>query len=176
MHLVIDGYNLIRRSPVFRAAEAEDLEMGRQVLIEYLEIYRCLKRRLEAKQIKITVVFDGERSFHLSTQKERVKGINVVYSGLGEKADDVIKRMVQRDPNLVVVTSDREIVNFAERCQAVSIEAEEFLAKLEMAYYMDLKGAEEEEYAERHIAPSKKGPSFRLSKRKKKKQRILKKL
>ena len=171
MQLIIDGYNLIRQSPLLRAAEAESLEAGREALLEYLEVYRRLKHH------KITVVFDGEKSFHLSLQKEKVKGITVIYSGLGEKADDVIKRMVQKDHNVVVITSDREIIDFAERHQATAILAQEFLPKLEMAYYMEVKGVVREGEEVLHpISPVKKGPSRRPPKRKKKKQRVLSKL
>jgi predicted RNA-binding protein with PIN domain len=171
MQLIIDGYNLIRQSPLFRMAEAKSLEAGREALLAYLEAYRRLKHH------KITVVFDGEKSFHLSLQQEKVGGITVIYSGLGEKADEVIKRLVQKDHNVVVITSDREIIDFAERHQATAILAQEFLPKLEMAYYMEVKGvAEDEEEISRPISPVKKGPSRRLSKRKKKKQKVLSKL
>ncbi|CAD7778116.1 MAG: YacP-like NYN domain protein [Candidatus Methanoperedenaceae archaeon GB50] len=64
MELVIDGYNVIRQSPVFKKAEQEGLEVGRETLIKYLEAYRKLKKH------KITVVFDGQNAAHLSIQKK----------------------------------------------------------------------------------------------------------
>jgi len=169
MELIIDGYNLIRQSAVFKRAEAESLEAGRDILVAYLEAYRKIKKH------KITVVFDGEKSFHLSIQREKIKGITVVYSGLGEKADDVIKRMLLHKQDVIVVSSDREIMEFAERHRATAISAQEFLPRLEMAFYCDLKG-EEETVVPSTIAPVKKGPARRLSKRKRKKQKVLKKL
>jgi len=86
MKLVIDGYNLIRQSPTLSQIELESLEAGREALIRYLQAYRRLKRH------DITVVFDGEHGKHLSLQKEKVGAITVIYSGRGQKADDVLWR------------------------------------------------------------------------------------
>ena len=168
MELVIDGYNVIRQSPVFKKAEQEGLEVGRETLIKYLEAYRKLKKH------KITVVFDGENAAHLSIQKERIAGISVIYSPYGQTADEIIKRMVMKNSNLVVVTSDREIIDFVQRHRATSIPTTEFIPRLEMAFYSEIKGVEEDTPSS--IAPIKKGPSRRLSKRQRKKQRVLKKM
>jgi len=54
LHLIIDGYNLIRQSPWLSLLDARDLEAGREALLQSLADYR--QRRL---QHKITVVFDG---------------------------------------------------------------------------------------------------------------------
>ena len=83
--------------------------------------------------------------------------------------------MLLHKQDVIVVSSDREIMDFAERHQATAVSAQEFLPKLEMALYCNLKGEVEEEIPST-IAPVKKGPARRLSKRKRKKQKALKKL
>ena len=40
MHLIIDGYNLIRQSDVLRAHERRGLEAGRKALLHMLAGYR----------------------------------------------------------------------------------------------------------------------------------------
>ncbi|MEQ8213875.1 MAG: NYN domain-containing protein, partial [Smithellaceae bacterium] len=53
MHIIIDGYNLIRQSDSLRRYERQSLEAGRQALISRLIEYKRKKGH------KITVVFDG---------------------------------------------------------------------------------------------------------------------
>ena len=167
MKLVIDGYNLIRQSPTLSQIELESLEAGREALIRYLQAYRRLKRH------DITVVFDGEHGKHLSLQKEKIGAITVIYSGRGQKADDVIKEIVERQSNLIVISSDKEIVSFAERHNANAVLSAEFISKLEMAIYG--KGTTKGGHPSK-IVPKKKGPSRRLSKRERRRLRVLKKL
>ena len=40
IHLIIDGYNLIRQSPELLAQESQDLSWGRDALLEKLAAYR----------------------------------------------------------------------------------------------------------------------------------------
>ena len=167
MKLIIDGYNLIRQSPALSEAELESLEAGRAILIKYLQAYRRLKR------YDITVVFDSEHGEHLSLQKEEIGGISVIYSARGQKADDVIKEIVERESNLIVVSSDKEIILFAEHHNASAVLSTEFMSKLEMAIYgkRTVKKTRPSE-----IVPKKKGPAHRLSKRERRKLRALRKL
>ena len=53
LHLIIDGYNIIRQSPELLSKESQDLRWGREALLEKLAAYRRLKKH------PITVVFDG---------------------------------------------------------------------------------------------------------------------
>ena len=53
MHIIVDGYNLIRQSDTFRHSERKSLEEGRNALIRSLAGYRKLRGH------RITVVFDG---------------------------------------------------------------------------------------------------------------------
>jgi len=49
------------------------------------------------KPCRITVVFDGWQGGWNTEKEERKKGIELIYSKLGEKADEVIKRLAQRE-------------------------------------------------------------------------------
>ena len=56
MHILIDGYNLIRQSINLRRFERQSLEAGRKALIAWLSEYR------NRKDHRITVVFDSWES------------------------------------------------------------------------------------------------------------------
>jgi len=103
LRIIIDGYNFIRQSPTLRPYDEEDLARGREKLIGMLSSYRMLKPN------PMTVVFDGWNAGTGTEHHSREKGIDIVYSKKGEKADEVIKRLVlQSREELIVVTSDGE--------------------------------------------------------------------
>lgn len=106
-------------------------------------------------------------------QKERTRGIELIYSKVGEKADEVIKRLIrEKGAGAVVVTSDREISRFAEKISVPVIPSEQFQERMERASFQQEKEVEEEE--ERGI--QRKGPSRRLSKKDRRLKQALKKL
>ena len=172
VHIVIDGYNLIRQSPTFSVIDRRSLEEGRDVLLECLASYKKVKRH------PITVVFDGTGADTHMEQSTRWKGIRILFSRPGELADTVIKRIAARErERAIVVTSDREIADFAARHGAASIDSIEFENKINMATHTDpdLMGFSEEEEG---WTPTtrKKGPSRRSSKRDRKKRTKTRKL
>ncbi|MFA5181895.1 MAG: NYN domain-containing protein [Syntrophales bacterium] len=121
MHIIIDGYNLIRQSEHLRRAEKFTLEEGRHSLIRFLIPYR------ERKGHRLTVVFDGWDGGSFREERDREGGIDIIYSRKGEKADDLIKRMAERSGDeLVVVTSDRDIGHFVERCGGTVVTSQIF--------------------------------------------------
>jgi hypothetical protein len=172
MHIVVDGYNLIRQSPHFSRLERQDLEFGRQALVEALAAYKKIK------PYTITVVFDGRDAPVGMPRRDRRNGIELRYSGPGELADAVIKRMASREgQGMMVVSSDHEVVHFAMARGAGIIGAAEFEERLHMAQMMAGKGAVVAEPAEGWAATTKKrGPAKRLSKRQRQMQRKIDKL
>jgi predicted RNA-binding protein with PIN domain len=121
MHIIIDGYNLIRQSDRLRRAERVTLEEGRHSLIRFLTPYR------ERKGHRLTVVFDGWEGGSFQEERDREGGIDIIYSRKGEKADDLIKRMAERSGDeLIVVTSDRDIGHFVERCGGTVVASQTF--------------------------------------------------
>jgi uncharacterized protein len=165
MHIIVDGYNLIRQSDTFRQAERKSLEEGRNALIRSLAGYRKLRGH------RITVVFDGWVGGSPREERDLAGGVEIIYSRLGEKADEVIKRLLQAgSEEIMVVTSDREIAGFAARRGKTSIASAAFASLLDGAaagpVSDDPPQTEDEDDEDRRTAAKKKGPSRRLSKQK----------
>ena len=170
MHLIIDGYNVIRQSPQLQLLDAMDLQAGREALLELLAHYRSRSHH------RITVVFDGWLHGDLREGRDRQQGILIIYSRRGERADEVIKRLLHAErERALVVTSDREIQVCAEQVKASWINAGQF----ELSYLHDpARATEPEAETGSSLArgTQKKGPARRLSKRQRQRQQRLKKL
>ena len=168
MHLIIDGYNLLHVNRTLVPLNPIHLQRERERLVDQLSAYRGLR------QIEITVVFDGWQGGWSTEKKERKKGISLVFSKLGEKADEVIKRLVrEKGSGVTVVTSDREISRYVERMAIAVIPADQFKEKMENAL---LKGEKDFQEEDERGGEKKKGPSRMLSKKEKRMRSALKKL
>jgi predicted RNA-binding protein with PIN domain len=172
LHIIVDGYNLIRNSPALEALERQDIQLGREALVEILAVYKKVKRH------KITVVFDGADAPVFSQSHDRVKGITVRFSRSGETADDVIKRMAAHErEKALIVSSDREIVAAAAACLAATIGTAEFEQKLLMAGVDGGGGSQEDNDAGvRPFSTQKKGPRRRAPKSRRRNRRRIDKL
>ena len=165
-NILIDGYNLIGIAHI-------NLEQARQDLIQRLCQYVNIKKHA------LTVVFDGWKDGQEVETKQRVGNITVIYSSLGEKADFVIKKVLSAHSQFwIVVSSDREIYDFAEKNHFIALKAEEFETRLNAACH-----AKEEDIVEGRweedldLTPAgKKGNPRKLSQKKKRKAEALKKL
>ena len=173
LHLIIDGYNLIRQSAELTPLDRQGLEFGRDALVDKLVAYRRVRKH------KITIVFDGSATYFFPDGETSWKGINVKFTRHGETADSMIKKMVSRErERAIVVSSDNEVVGFAAAHGAVTIPSEEFEEKLLMAEAMG-EGRFEEEG---RVSPKpesgtkKKGPSRKLPKRQRRARQKIKKL
>jgi predicted RNA-binding protein with PIN domain len=120
VHWLIDGYNLIRRSPELSAREREGLEAGRRALCE------LLSRAARARHDEFTVVFDGAGEGSAAG----LAGVRVVFSSAREDADRVLARLAAAQGG-AVVSSDREVLRTARRVGAIAITADAFLARIE---------------------------------------------
>jgi len=127
--IIIDGYNLIRQSSTLRSYNSQELTKGREELIEMLAQYRTLKHH------PIVVVFDGWQEGNLTEKRTKKKEIDIIYSKRGEKADEVIKRLVSNSKDeLIVVTSDREITHFCQSRRCEVITSPSFEEKMELSF------------------------------------------
>lgn len=163
MHIIVDGYNLIRQSDTFRQSERKKLEEGRNALIRSLSGYRKLRGH------RITVVFDGWEGGSPVEERDLVGGVEIIYSRLGEKADEVIKRLLAKgDEEILVVTSDREIATFAIRRGKSAIASAAFDERLERgeagSSAADAPGEEDGGDDDDRPGMKRKGPARRLSK------------
>ena len=121
MDIIIDGYNLIRQSDRLRRYERQSLEAGRRALIMNLAEYQKIRKH------KITIVFDGWKNGEAEEERDRQAGIDIIYSRLGEKADEVIKRIADKSINeTVVVSSDREIASYITRLGQTALSSLDF--------------------------------------------------
>lgn len=126
-HLVIDGYNVLgARGHV--GAEGGEGAAAREALLRDLAAYR------QGKRHPITVVFDGWQHGLGAEHREHRSGIEVVYSRRGQRADQVIQRMSEEyGADCAIVSSDREVADFARARGAFVIGAVEFEARLREA-------------------------------------------
>jgi uncharacterized protein len=162
MHIIIDGYNLIRQSASLRVHERRGLDEGRNELIKRLSIYHRDRKH------RITIIFDGWQGGSIQEERDRYGAIEIIYSKLGEKADDVIKRIVQtnRGEDIVVVTSDRDIASFVTHRGKVVISAQEFEDKMSKPAAVTMKETIDNDDEPDRKNTRKKGPSRKLSKSK----------
>ena len=121
MRWLIDGYNVIRRSPELSSRERESLEAGRHALC------RLLGQTARARGDQFTVVFDGAGG----GGSAGMEGVRVIFSSARESADRVLARMAAQGG--AVVSNDREVRRAAARAGAIAITADEFLPRLEAA-------------------------------------------
>jgi predicted RNA-binding protein with PIN domain len=171
IHIIIDGYNLIRQSTTLSILDQQDIMLGRDRWVDILADYRKIKPH------RITVVFDGRHSPALLQNRDRKKGIAIRFSRRGESADDVIKRMARKErERALVVSSDMEVVNSVAACGAATISAPRFENKIAMAVEVDGLKTEDENHSDRIPTAKKKGPSRRLSKKQRRNRMKIKKL
>ena len=160
IHLIVDGYNLIRQSGILSPLDQQNLQSGRDALIELLAKYKKIKHH------KITVVFDGINAPSIIPSRDYISGIRIKFSNMGESADTVIKRMAARErEKAVIVSSDRDIIDSVVSSGAATIHSPLFEEKMVMAEYMDMKGMVKEDNSGWIPTTKKKGPSRRLSKK-----------
>ncbi len=168
MHLIIDGYNLLHADRSLAHVNSTRLQWGRERLIARLSTYQKMK------SCGLTVVFDGWQEGWATETTEKKKGVEIIFSRKGEKADEVIKRLVkEKGSGTVVITSDREVATFAQRTGVAVISSEQFREKLEKANSPTIEeGGSEEEVR----GGKKKGPARRLSKKEKRARAASRKL
>lgn len=176
MHIIIDGYNLIRQSDVLRLHERQGLEAGRKALVHLLSGYR------RDRGHRITIIFDGWIGGPSQEERDREAGIDIIYSRRGEKADEVIKRLARRHTDeMIVVTSDRSIMDAVLRAGVTAVSSREFEARIRQARGTPVRdpavpGKDEHDDDDSPRGTKKKGPSHRSSRRERLKQRGMDKL
>jgi predicted RNA-binding protein with PIN domain len=132
IHIIIDGYNLIRQSTTLSRLDQQDIMLGRDALVDMLAAYRKIKPH------RITVVFDGHHGPAFSQQRDQKKGIAIRFSRGGESADDLIKRMAFKEKEkALVVSSDQEVADSAAANGAATISAPQFEGKIGMAVQLE---------------------------------------
>ena len=128
IHIIIDGYNLIRQSGYLGSLERRNIQAGRDALVEMLAAYRRVKRH------NITVVFDGSSAPCDFPSRDRIQGVSIVFSRCGELADAVIKRMAAKEKEkAIVVSSDLDIIRHSAAFGCATLSSPVFEQKLILA-------------------------------------------
>jgi len=171
IHIIIDGYNLIRQSSSLGPLDHQDLQLGREALVDLLSKYKRIKHH------KITVVFDGTNALSFSGHRDYISGIEIIFSRSGESADSVIKKIAAGEKEkALVVSSDRDVADSSYLSGAAVIGSVEFEKKLEMAAYSDDFNIDGQDEVGWIPTTKKKGPSRRLKKRNRQSKAKIKKL
>ena len=125
-HLIIDGYNLLGAGGQIVRDGRHDGETVRETLIQTLGRYR------QKVGHPITLVFDAWQQVGGTQRDESRAGVTVIFSRQGEKADQVIQRMIREyGSDCVVVSSDHEVIDTARSHRAMIIRSQEFWPKLQ---------------------------------------------
>ena len=121
--VIVDGYNLILRSPRLKPGPRRTLRESRDKLVN------LLSWMMGANDVRYLVVFDGAEAGGRDEPGGRVQ---VTYSRPPDKADDVIRRLVEQkvggDEAITVVTADIEVARHARAMGADVSLADLFLA------------------------------------------------
>jgi uncharacterized protein len=155
-HIVVDGYNYMMRTVASSALDSSNMDLLRRTVLEKLARYK------KRKGAKVTVVFDAYNSCSPTRQRENYLGIDVVYSRENETADDVIIGWIREGrPGMVVVTSDRAIIDEAKRSGIA------FLTPhgLQEVIAGEARGKDEDLNEDRDVQPMKRGNPRKLPKK-----------
>jgi len=122
--VIVDGYNLILRTPALKPDKGRTLRQSRAKLLSLLSWTTDTR-------VRFIVVFDGADVRGRDSRQDRIE---VRYSKPPEKADDLIRALVadrvDREDGLTVVTSDLEIARHARALGADISMADLFVASL----------------------------------------------
>jgi predicted RNA-binding protein with PIN domain len=121
--VIIDGYNVILRTPQLRPGDSRTLRESRDKLVN------LLSWMMGGEHVHYLVVFDGAEGMGRDDRDGRVE---VRYSRPPDKADDVIRRLVEervgRVDQVTVVTADLEVARHARAMGATISLSDLFLA------------------------------------------------
>ena len=109
--IVIDGYNLILRSPAFRPGDRRDLAAARDKLVN------LLSWAVGRGEVEFIVVFDGAETGLGQARSSKSGRIAVHFSTPPQNADQLIEEIVEeledRGRTVTVVASDIEVARHA---------------------------------------------------------------
>ncbi len=116
-HYIIDGNNLIGKVKKLSELQKKDKQSAREQLVYFLQNY------FSGKKVKISLHFDGYENSRLSILNGKI-----IYSQ-SRTADEKIKDEISSSKNrreIVVVSSDNGIRDYAKACGCSLMTSEEF--------------------------------------------------
>ncbi|HTI97428.1 MAG TPA: NYN domain-containing protein [Dongiaceae bacterium] len=103
VRILVDGYSLLHNWPELAPGRARHSAAAREELIQWLTRYQ------DASHTPVTVFFDGTGAKRKGTADEFARQVEVLFSGTGQTADDLIERAAYRFREygeVLVVTDD----------------------------------------------------------------------
>ena len=121
-HFIIDGNNLIGKISSLQRLQRKDKQQSRVKLAFLIDNY------FQGKNAKVTIHFDGY-------EQEPIKLLNcsIIYSHKST-ADEKIKQQIESSnntKNIVVVTSDNNLREFAQVCSCTVSKSEDYAKQLQ---------------------------------------------
>jgi predicted RNA-binding protein with PIN domain len=119
--ILIDGYNFLWQDRLFRDEAIKGHDKGREAVLDWLA------KRPQLQAFDTTVVFDAYKTdaFHPAEHTER--GVRVVFTASGQRADDWIRAAASElGPAAIVVSSDVEVMRHAEKKGCGVLSSKEF--------------------------------------------------
>jgi predicted RNA-binding protein with PIN domain len=116
-HFIIDGNNVIGKITALKKLQLKDKQTSREKLAFMLQRY------FGKRNAKISLHFDGHPKDVIKILK-----VKTTYSN-NLTADEMIKKEIETSNNprnLVVITSDSNLKDFARKCSCQIISSEEF--------------------------------------------------
>lgn len=114
---IIDGNNLIGKLPSLKILQKKDKQRSREKLAFIIDNYFIQKKA------KVFLHFDGHPK-----EPIRINNASIVYSK-NLTADEKIKNQVGKSENprnIIVITSDNNLTEYARVCSSTVIKCEEF--------------------------------------------------
>ena len=151
MRFLIDGYNLIfsRRRPG-RPLRPVNVAAARESILGLLARYKAATGDL------LVVFFDGSPQAVGFLRRERVQGIDVVFSYPDQTADEDIKEhitAIKGRTGVHLVSSDNSLKAFAKRLGIKVIDSQTFMARVRKALGRQREEADEAEPLEKFQGP-----------------------
>ncbi len=126
MHYYLDGYNLL-----FRAVRGGDNVTKRRQ-----ELIADLHNKISLVGLNVSLVFDS-KYFPGGSEKSNFDNLEIIFSSVGETADELILDALQAAPDPrkeTVVTSDKKLAWYARLKGAKTVTVEEFIDLLNRRY------------------------------------------
>ena len=148
-YLLIDGYNIIFAWDELKSTAKDSLENARSLLIERLVTYKIFKK------LEIIVVFDAYKVKGNPGEKEKINGIDIVYTKEAQTADSYIEKTaaeLTKNYKVTVATSDNleQMIIFGSGALRMSARTlkedigivEETVRKMIDEYNLDVKNSD----------------------------------
>lgn len=121
MILLVDGYNVLKSQLASKYADEHDRHRFIQQLIKFAN----------RKNNRLIIVFDG--GSHPWDLSEPYGEHDVMYSGYKQTADVVLRKLIARyrGYDVMVISSDREVVRYAKHHGLTPLSAQEFIGMLQ---------------------------------------------